>query len=93
MALKQVVAPLHCLCDLGGPPQADLRLCGESGHGLGLGLGIQALTPDSSLMIQQPLLAPQAPAVAAQIAVGADHAVTRHDDRKAVVAVCATDGT
>ena len=44
-------------------------------------------------MIQQPLLAPQAPAVAAQIAVGADHAVTRHDDRKAVVAVGATDGS
>jgi len=43
-------------------------------------------------MIEQPLFAIFATAVSRQAAVGAEHAVTGHDDGDAIVAVCASDG-
>ena len=39
------------------------------------------------LVVQQPLLAPQAPGVPAQLAVGPHHAMARHDDRQPVLPV------
>ena len=47
---------------------------------------------DAALRLEQPELAPQAAAVAAQAAAGRDHAVTRDDDGDAVGAVGAADG-
>ena len=46
----------------------------------------------ASLQLQQPALPPQPAAVAAERAVGADDAVTRHDDRHGVAAVGVTGG-
>jgi len=46
----------------------------------------------ASLQLQQPALSPQPAAVAVERAVGADDAVTRHDDRHGVAAVGVTGG-
>src|SRR5262249_13670337 len=43
-----------------------------------------------SLMVEQPLLAPQSAAVAGERAVGADYAMTRNDEAQRVVAVRAS---
>src|SRR5438128_12338423 len=46
----------------------------------------------SLLVLKQPLLAPQPAAIAAKVAVGANHAMTRDDDGQAVAAIGSTDG-
>ena len=74
-----------CRAQAGGGPGAPVRPTSASG-------GLPVRREEGALRLEQPELAPQAAAVAAEPAVRGDHAVARDDDGDAVGAVGGSDG-